>query len=145
VFRSVLWDYGHVHHLVASARLLVCCGLTAKDEKSVWVWPTVFLIIWLLWLGFSVARINFLTKIDKWFLCKLRNIIIAEETLSLAGNLHSLSRDIILHSKRLGFSDRQVCRVQGQLLPDCSFSPHAYRTLPRMHVHTGVCPVCDSV
>jgi carbamoyl-phosphate synthase large subunit len=60
--------------------------------------------------GLSVDRIYELTKIDKWFLYKLQNIISIKNELCGYNALDSLPKDLINHSKIHGFSDFQIAR-----------------------------------
>jgi carbamoyl-phosphate synthase large subunit len=57
--------------------------------------------------GYSVEKINELSKIDKWFLYKMKNIVDLESELRNE-KLDSISKEIILKSKQLGFSDKQL-------------------------------------
>jgi carbamoyl-phosphate synthase large subunit len=56
--------------------------------------------------GFSVDRIHELTKIDKWFLYRMHNIIQTEQRLEQTP--WPWTRDILIEAKRVGFSDRQI-------------------------------------
>ena len=60
--------------------------------------------------GMSVERIHDLTKIDNWFLYKLKNIIDISNDLSQYKSLESLPVELLAHSKRNGFSDFQIAR-----------------------------------
>ncbi|KAI9745230.1 MAG: carbamoyl-phosphate synthase (glutamine-hydrolyzing) cpa2 [Claussenomyces sp. TS43310] len=62
---------------------------------------------------YSVDRVHELTKIDKWFLYKLQNIVDCTHELEDIGSLFGLKRDIVLKAKRLGFSDRQIAKAVG--------------------------------
>ncbi|KAF0501359.1 carbamoyl-phosphate synth [Gigaspora margarita] len=62
--------------------------------------------------GYTVDQIWELTKIDKWFLYKLRNIIELEKQLKHY-NYSTIKPDIILMAKQLGFSDRHIAKVIG--------------------------------
>ncbi|KAM0280720.1 hypothetical protein ACHAQH_003890 [Verticillium albo-atrum] len=57
---------------------------------------------------YSVDKVHDLTKIDKWFLYKLENIVNMTRELQDAGGLSSLTKDQVLKAKKLGFSDRQI-------------------------------------
>ncbi|KAF3360557.1 hypothetical protein VDGD_04183 [Verticillium dahliae] len=57
---------------------------------------------------YSVDRVHDLTKIDKWFLYKLENIVNMTRELQDAGGLGALTKDQVLQAKKLGFSDRQI-------------------------------------
>jgi len=48
------------------------------------------------------------SKIDHWFLSKLRNIVNAENELLKLDNANQLTTNFLLNLKQLGFSDRQI-------------------------------------
>ncbi|KAG6273608.1 argininosuccinate lyase [Claviceps purpurea] len=58
--------------------------------------------------NYSVERLHELTKIDKWFLYKLQNIVDCTRELESAGSLKALKKDQIIKAKKMGFSDRQI-------------------------------------
>ncbi len=58
-------------------------------------------------LGYSVDRIHSLTRIDRWFLYKLRNIVECEAALK-KHSLEDLPADLLREAKMKGFSDKQV-------------------------------------
>lgn len=60
--------------------------------------------------GISVDRIWELTKIDKWFLYKLRNIIDIKNQLSRFKYIEEIPRELLHEAKAAGFSDFQVAR-----------------------------------
>ena len=60
--------------------------------------------------GMSVERIHELTKIDNWFLYKLKNIIDISNDLAQYESLETLPLELLAHSKRNGFSDFQIAR-----------------------------------
>ena len=60
--------------------------------------------------GMSVDRIYELTKIDKWFLHKLSNIIKTKEDLCKYFTFESVPTDLLLRAKTMGFSDFQIAR-----------------------------------
>lgn len=60
--------------------------------------------------GMSIERIYDLTRIDKWFLYKLKNIINIKDQLSECTSLDKLPAELLLHSKIMGFSDFQIAR-----------------------------------
>ena len=49
-----------------------------------------------------------LTKIDKWFLYKLKDIVALEKTLSGYNKLEEIPDETLLLAKQGGFSDFQV-------------------------------------
>ncbi|MCK5170277.1 MAG: carbamoyl-phosphate synthase (glutamine-hydrolyzing) large subunit [Bacteroidales bacterium] len=61
--------------------------------------------------GYSIEKIHKLTKIDNWFLYKLKNIFDIENQLSDYGNLNDIPKEILIKSKQSGFSDFQIARL----------------------------------
>ncbi|GAA5857005.1 hypothetical protein JCM8547_007911 [Rhodosporidiobolus lusitaniae] len=59
-------------------------------------------------LDYSVDKIYELTKIDKWFLYKLDNIVAVHRELRALQKVDQISEDLMRKSKRMGFSDRQI-------------------------------------
>jgi carbamoyl-phosphate synthase large subunit len=70
----------------------------------------IFVIAEALEKGISVDRIYELTKIDKWFLYKLKNIINIKNELCEYNTLESVPQELFLQSKIYGFSDFQIAR-----------------------------------
>lgn len=60
--------------------------------------------------GYSVDRIYELTKIDKWFLYKLQNIINTASELQEYNEVESVPAELLRQAKEQGFSDFQVAR-----------------------------------
>ncbi len=57
--------------------------------------------------GYSIDKIHELTKISKWFLSKMKNIVETEK--KLAGKiLNEIDYDLLKHAKQNGFSDEQI-------------------------------------
>ena len=61
--------------------------------------------------GYSIEKIHELTKIDNWFLYKLKNIFDIENQLSDYRNLNDLPKEILIKAKQFGFSDFQITRL----------------------------------
>ncbi|MBE6225249.1 MAG: carbamoyl-phosphate synthase (glutamine-hydrolyzing) large subunit [Bacteroidales bacterium] len=64
--------------------------------------------------GYTVDQIHSLTKIDKWFLCKLRNIMATSEQLHTYNALETIPYGLLYKAKREGFSDFQIARAVGE-------------------------------
>ena len=62
---------------------------------------------------YSVDKIHELTKIDKWFLFKLQNIVDCQRELEDIGSLFGIKHDMMLKAKKLGFSDKQIALCVG--------------------------------
>lgn len=61
--------------------------------------------------GYSVEKIHQLTKIDRWFLEKLYNIINTSKELSKISDIQNLDYDLLKIAKIQGFSDFQIGRL----------------------------------
>ncbi|MCU0473828.1 MAG: carbamoyl-phosphate synthase (glutamine-hydrolyzing) large subunit [Bacteroidales bacterium] len=87
--------------------------LSFRDIEKELSEPTdmrIFSIAEALEKGISVDRIYELTKIDKWFLFKLRNIISIKDELCKYNTLESIPAEFLAHCKLHGFSDFQIAR-----------------------------------
>ena len=77
----------------------------------------IFVISKAMRAGYTVDQIHELTKIDKWFLDKLMNIMQTSMELQQWGNNHTqlsqLPNELLYKAKRQGFSDFQVARAIG--------------------------------
>ena len=77
----------------------------------------IFVISKAMRAGYTVNQIHELTKIDKWFLYKLENIMQTSKELHEWGNNHiqlsELPKELLYQAKRQGFSDFQVARAIG--------------------------------
>jgi carbamoyl-phosphate synthase large subunit len=62
--------------------------------------------------GFTVARIHELTRIDRWFLHKIQNIVECEARIR-SHRLPSLPPLLMREAKRMGFSDKQIALLTG--------------------------------
>ncbi|KFA64119.1 hypothetical protein S40285_00854 [Stachybotrys chlorohalonatus IBT 40285] len=58
--------------------------------------------------NYSVDKVHELTKIDKWFLYKLQNLVDCTREMEAAGDLKALTKEQIIKAKKMGFSDRQI-------------------------------------
>ena len=70
----------------------------------------IFAIAQALEEGYSIERIFELTKIDPWFIERLKNIVDYKAKLQSYDSLESLPADVLREAKRLGFSDFQIAR-----------------------------------
>ncbi|KAJ3108037.1 carbamoyl-phosphate synthase (glutamine-hydrolyzing) cpa2 [Phlyctochytrium bullatum] len=57
---------------------------------------------------YSVDRVHKLTKIDKWFLYKLENIVSIRKRLLALPSYSDISKDLMIEAKKAGFSDTQI-------------------------------------
>lgn len=88
--------------------------LKIKDVSTELSEPTdqrIFAIAEALEQGMGVEEIHELTRIDKWFLEKLKNISDLKSSMSNYTSLESMPEDLLLDAKKMGFSDFQIARV----------------------------------
>ena len=88
-------------------------GLHFDDLDEELANPTdlrIFAIAEALEKGYTVERIHELTKIDSWFLGKLKNITDFKERLSIYNKVEDIPADMLREAKVLGFSDFQIAR-----------------------------------
>jgi carbamoyl-phosphate synthase large subunit len=62
--------------------------------------------------NYTVDQIHDLTKIDKWFLYKLKHIIDIDEKLKKC-NINTLDKELLRTAKVYGFTDFQIARAVG--------------------------------
>lgn len=104
----------------------------------------IFVIAKAMKAGYSVERIHELTKIDKWFLYRLQNIVNTEGELELNDNLEALSPELLRQAKQQGFSDFQVARavLKGSMAGNTENANLAVRALRK---RLGITPVVKQI
>ena len=70
----------------------------------------IFAIAQALEEGYTIERIEELTKIDVWFLERLKHIVDLKHELQKYNQLEELPDELLLEVKRCGFSDFQIAR-----------------------------------
>ncbi len=94
---------------------LACHSIKFKDLDEELKKPTderVFAIALALKKGYSINDVHKLTKIDKWFLHKISNIVETEKKLK-AFTIKTLPAELLYKAKTRGFSDRQIAITLG--------------------------------
>lgn len=88
----------------------VCNDIEFKNLDKELAEPTdkrIFAIAFALKQGYSIDRIYELTKISKWFLFKMRNIVDIEKKLT-GKAIQNINSDLLREAKQKGFSDFQI-------------------------------------
>lgn len=62
---------------------------------------------------YTVNQVHDLTKIDKWFLYKLRNLVDCQHEMEDVGSLFGLQHELMSKAKKMGFSDKQIALAVG--------------------------------
>ncbi|EFM02580.1 carbamoyl-phosphate synthase (glutamine-hydrolyzing) large subunit [Hoylesella marshii] len=73
----------------------------------------VFIISKAMHKGYTTDEIHELTKIDKWFLEKLKHVIDIDEAMHRCTNVNVLDKDLLRTAKVYGFTDFQIARAVG--------------------------------
>ena len=71
----------------------------------------VFAIAQALEEGYSIDKIYELTKIDAWFLDKLKNIVEYKNQLATYNTIEEIPAEVLRQAKAYGFSDFQIARI----------------------------------
>ena len=103
----------------------------------------VFVISKALHKGYTVDQIHELTKIDKWFLEKLKHIIDIDEQLKTV-NANTLDKDLLRTAKVYGFTDFQVARAIG-LEGEMGNMHKATMVVRRLRKNYGILPVVKQI
>ncbi len=61
--------------------------------------------------GYSVDKIYAMTKVDQWFLQKLKNIHEHKIKLEIVNSLEELPKEVLVTAKKMGYSDFQIARL----------------------------------
>ncbi|MDE6222192.1 MAG: carbamoyl-phosphate synthase (glutamine-hydrolyzing) large subunit [Muribaculaceae bacterium] len=104
----------------------------------------IFVLSQALQHNYSIERIHELTKIDRWFLHKLNNIVVTYNELQQYNDLPTLPAELLQIAKQQGFSDFQVAR---SLQPDIAgTSAHdASLAVRNRRKELGIIPVVKQI
>ena len=93
--------------------------------------------------GYSVDKVHELTKIDKWFLEKLYNLIVTAKELESYNKLEDLPLPLIRLAKEQGFSDFQIARAV--LKTEMGDTEAANRKVRAIRKKNGILPVVKQI
>ncbi|MEM8835740.1 MAG: carbamoyl-phosphate synthase (glutamine-hydrolyzing) large subunit [Planctomycetota bacterium] len=110
-----------IRMLDIGARGLVANGTDFEfgDLEEELTQPTdqrVFAVVEAMRQGWSVDRVHELSRIDRWFLERIRHVLDLEGALKVYGSNDEIPPEALLEAKRAGYSDKQVA-----VLTDRSF------------------------
>jgi len=108
------------------ATLEVPHGLVAADGSPI-VWPIpddtlhrklsvpsqgrLYYIRYAFKMGWTIARVHELTRIDPWFLDQIRQLCQFEDVLCRYERLEDLPKEVFFQAKQLGYSDPQLANL----------------------------------
>ncbi len=93
-------------------------GKELKDQQQILEslehpsWNRLFHIYDAFKLGISLATIHKLTKIDKWFLCQIEELVVLEEEIARY-DLETIPGELLRTAKEKGYADRQIAHLLG--------------------------------
>ena len=94
-------------------------------------------------MGYTIDQIHDLTKIDKWFLYKLQNILNTYVELQQKGAIQHVDADLMRRAKVQGFTDFQISRAVGlEALIDAEIATKLVRELRKQ---MGILPVVKQI
>ena len=103
----------------------------------------VFVISKAMHKGYSVDDIHELTKIDKWFLEKLKHIIDIDEAMKKC-NINTLDKELLRTAKVYGFTDFQIARAVG-LEQEMNSMAKAGLVVRQLRKNYGILPVVKQI
>lgn len=103
----------------------------------------IFVISKAMHKGYTVEQIHELTKIDCWFLNKLKHIIDIDERLKKS-NINTLSKEQLHEAKVYGFTDFQIARAVG-LEDESPSMHHAMLVVRNLRKGYGIVPVVKQI
>ncbi len=103
----------------------------------------VFVISKAMHKGYTVDQIPDLTKIDKWFLDKLKHIIDIDEELK-GCNVNTLDKELLRTAKVYGFTDFQIARAIG-LEAEIGNMHKATMVVRSLRKNYGILPVVKQI
>ncbi len=103
----------------------------------------VFVISKAMHKGYTVDDIHELTKIDKWFLEKLKHIIDIDEAMKKC-NINTLDKELLRTAKVYGFTDFQIARAVG-LEQELHSMAKAGLVVRQLRKNYGILPVVKQI
>ena len=104
----------------------------------------VFVISKAMHRGYTIDQIHELTKIDKWFLYKLKHIIDIDETLKKCKSVNVLDKELLRTAKVYGFTDFQIARAVG-LEAELGNMAKAGLVIRQLRKNYGILPVVKQI
>ena len=112
-------------------------ALKEPTDKRIFVIETAFR------KGYDVEKIHQLTKIDRWFLQKLHNLLETAQDLEGYTKLEDVPQDLMRLAKEQGFSDFQIARAV--LKDEMGVGEDANRMVRNLRKQYGILPVVKQI
>lgn len=125
------------HGFVGNSRIAV------DDIEKAMSEPTdkrIFVLAQAMEDGYTVDRIHELTKIDKWFLSKLENLVKSHKEIQSYNVVEDMPADLLRQVKMQGFSDFQIAQaLYSKATVECQDHVRQYRK------NLGIVPVVKQI
>ncbi|MCM1021533.1 MAG: carbamoyl-phosphate synthase (glutamine-hydrolyzing) large subunit [Muribaculum sp.] len=103
----------------------------------------IFVISKAMRAGYPIEKIHELTKIDRWFLYKLHNIVATADELEAYDKIEDVPAELLRQAKQQGFSDFQIARALFKnTITDSSTASNIIRTWRKS---LGILPVVKQI
>ena len=112
-------------------------ALKEPTDKRIFVIETAFR------KGYDVEKIHQLTKIDRWFLQKLHNLLETAQDLEGYNKLEDVPQDLMRLAKEQGFSDFQIARAV--LKDEMGVGEDANRMVRNLRKQYGILPIVKQI
>ena len=112
-------------------------ALKEPTDKRIFVIETAFR------KGYDVEKIHQLTRIDRWFLQKLHNLLETAQDLEGYNKLEDVPQDLMRLAKEQGFSDFQIARAV--LKDEMGVGEDANRMVRNLRKQYGILPVVKQI
>jgi carbamoyl-phosphate synthase large subunit len=73
-------------------------------------WNRLFHVYDAFQMGMSLKNIQQITKIDRWFLAQIEEMVVFEDELE-KHTIHNITNELILEAKKRGYADRQIAHL----------------------------------
>lgn len=93
-------------------------------------------------LNYTIDQIHDLTKIDRWFLQKLKYIYDCSKELEKIDDTNSLSLELLKKAKQMGFSDFQIAKL---IRKDSDAVDTSAEEIRRIRKQNGIVPVVKQI
>ncbi len=104
----------------------------------------IFIISKAMHQDYTIDQIHELTKIDKWFLNKLKHIIDIDETLKKCRSVNVLDKELLREAKVYGFTDFQIARAIG-LEKELGNMAKAGLVIRNLRKNYGITPIVKQI
>ncbi len=104
----------------------------------------IFIISKAMHKAYTIDQIHDLTKIDKWFLQKLKHIIDIDERMKALRSVNNLDKETLREAKVYGFTDFQIARAVG-LEDEIGNMAKAGLVIRHLRKSYGVLPVVKQI